>query len=120
MVKVLDRDTPDLAAVQAQLANYQCILEDTQKAGAGQGDAMWGHMERAAGKLARDAGRFIERIRNKTPLSKSEQMQLESGSMPPNGTRHAALASDNDLIDMSNRMSQQCRAGIAAEAVRVS
>uniref|UniRef100_A0A836P474 Lipoprotein n=1 Tax=Xanthomonas vasicola pv. vasculorum NCPPB 890 TaxID=1184265 RepID=A0A836P474_XANVA len=106
LVKVLDSDTPDLAAAQAQLANYQRILEDAQKAKAGQGDAMWGHMERAADKLARDSGRLIERIRSKTPLSKSEQMQLESGSMPPDGTRQAVLASYNDLIDMSNRMSQ--------------
>ncbi|KEZ98690.1 hypothetical protein A11M_0104805 [Xanthomonas vasicola pv. vasculorum NCPPB 895] len=105
-MKVLDSDTPDLAAAQAQLANYQRILEDAQKAKAGQGDAMWGHMERAADKLARDSGRLIERIRSKTPLSKSEQMQLESGSMPPDGTRQAVLASYNDLIDMSNRMSQ--------------
>ncbi|GAE58149.1 hypothetical protein XPN_0055 [Xanthomonas arboricola pv. pruni MAFF 301427] len=66
---------------------------------------MWGHMERSADKLARESGRLVERIRTKTPLNQSEQMLLESGSMPPGGTRQAVLASYNDLIDMSNRMS---------------
>ncbi|MCM5614753.1 YiiG family protein, partial [Xanthomonas hortorum pv. pelargonii] len=105
LVQVLDNDTPDLAAAQSQLARYQGILEEAQKAKIGQGDAMWGHMERSADKLARESGRLVERIRTKTPLNKSEQMLLESGSMPPGGTRQAVLASYNDLIDMSNRMS---------------
>ncbi|PPU20877.1 hypothetical protein XarbCFBP7610_06790 [Xanthomonas arboricola] len=105
LVQVLDSDTPDLAAAQSQLARYQGILEEAQKAKVGQGDAMWGHMERSADKLARESGRLVERIRTKTPLNKSEQMLLESGSMPPGGTRQAVLASYNDLIDMSNRMS---------------
>ncbi|WP_115513803.1 MULTISPECIES: YiiG family protein [Xanthomonas] len=106
LVQVLDSNAPDLAAAQSQLARYQSILEEAQKAKVGQGDAMWGHMERAADKLARESGRLVERIRTNTPLSKSEQMLLESGSIPPGGTRQAVLASYNDLIDMSNRMSQ--------------
>ena len=106
LVKVLDGDAPDLAAGRAQLARYQAVLEEAAKAKIGQGDPMWGHMERSADKLASEGGRRIERLQANQPLSRSEQMLLESGSMPPSGTAPALLASYNDLVDMSNRMAR--------------
>ena len=64
-------------------------------------------MERSADKLVSVAARRIERVRNNEPLSRSDQMLLESNSsLPPAGTRQALLASYNDLIDMSNRMTR--------------
>ncbi|WP_115540967.1 YiiG family protein [Xanthomonas campestris] len=107
LVTTLNSDTPDLAAAQTQLTRYQGILEEAQKAKIGDGDPMWGHMERSADKLVSVAARRIERVRNNEPLSRSDQMLLESNSsLPPAGTRQALLASYNDLIDMSNRMTR--------------
>lgn len=106
LVKVLNADAPDLAAGRAQLARYQSTLEQAQQAKVGQGDAMWGHMERSADKLASAAGRRIERLQENTPLTRSEQMLMQSGSLPPAGSRPALLDSYNDLVDMSNRMTR--------------
>ncbi len=104
LVRSLEGDAPDLAAARAQLARYQGVLEEAEKAKVGDGDAMWGHMERSADKLASEGGRRIERLQENRPLSRSEQMLLQSGSMPPSGTEPALMASYNDLVDMSNRM----------------
>lgn len=107
LVKLLNAETPDVAAATEQLSRYQATLEEAQKAKVGQGDAMWGHMERAADKLAREGGRRIERLKSGQPLNRSEQMLLESGSsLAPGGTPQAVLASYNDLVDMSNRMTR--------------
>lgn len=107
LVTTLNSDTPDLAAAQTQLSTYQGILEEAQKAKIGDGDPMWGHMERSADKLVSVAARRIERVRNNEPLSRSDQMLLESNSsLPPAGTRQALLASYNNLIVMSNRMTR--------------
>ena len=106
LVKVLNDDAPDLTAAREQLARYQGTLEEAQKAKVGQGNPMWGHMERSADKLASVAGRRIERVRANEPLTRSEQMLMQNGTTPPAGSRPALLDSYNDLVDMSNRMAR--------------
>lgn len=106
LVSALNHDAPDLAVARERLARFQSVLEEAQKAKIGDGDAMWGHMQRSADGLAREAGRRIERVQANTPLSRSDQMLLESGGMAPSGTRPALLDKYNDLVDMSNRMTR--------------
>lgn len=106
LTTLLNQDTPDLAAAKAQLSRYQTVLEEAQKAKIGDGDAMWGHMQRSADGLAREAGRRIERVAENKPLSRSDEILLHGGGMAPSGTRPALLEKYNDLVDMSNRMTR--------------
>lgn len=79
LTQLLNSETPDLAVARTQLAAFQALLQQAQDDKIGKGDAMWGHVERAADALARDAGRRIERVESKKPYTRSEQMLMESG-----------------------------------------
>jgi len=108
LTQLLNSETPDLAVARTQLAAFQALLQQAQDDKIGKGDAMWGHVERAADALARDAGRRIERVESKQPYTRSEQMLMESGGRisNPQGSAEALLASYNDLVDMSNRLAR--------------
>ena len=106
LVSALNHDAPDLAVARERLARYQSVLEEAQKAKIGDGDAMWGHMQRSADGLAREAGRRIERVQANTPLSRGDEILMQNGGMAPSGTRPALLDKYNDLVDMSNRMTR--------------
>jgi len=108
LTQLLNSETPDLAVARTQLAAFQALLQQAQDDKVGKGDAMWGHVERAADALARDAGRRIERVESSKPYTRSEQMLMESGGRinNPQGSAEALLVSYNDLVDMSNRMAR--------------
>jgi len=108
LTQLLNSETPDLAVARTQLAAFQALLQQAQDDKVGKGDAMWGHVERAADALARDAGRRIERVESRKPYTRSEQMLMESGGRinNPQGSAEALLVSYNDLVDMSNRLAQ--------------
>lgn len=105
LVQALNDEAPDLAAAQAQLQVFQQLLDEAQKDGIGAGDAMWGHVQRSADGLVRQAGRRIERISSNTPLSRSEELLMQSGTFPQ-GSQETLLEAYNDLVDMSNRRSR--------------
>lgn len=108
LTQLLSADAPDLALARTELAAFQALLQQAQNDKVGQGDAMWGHVERSADALARDAGRRIERVQANTPLTRSEQMLLQGGGRAslPQGSAEAVMASYNDLVDMANRMAR--------------
>ncbi|MBW8374644.1 YiiG family protein [Stenotrophomonas sp.] len=108
LTQLLNTETPDLAVARTRLAAFQALLQQAQDDKVGTGDAMWGHVERAADALARDAGRRIERVESGKPYTRSEQMLMESGGRinNPQGSAEALLVSYNDLVDMSNRMAR--------------
>ena len=106
LVTALNHDAPDLAVARERLSRFQSVLEEAQKAKIGEGDAMWGHVQRSADGLAREGGRRIERLQANTPLSRSDEILLQSGGAAPSGTQPALLEKYNDLVDMSNRMTR--------------
>lgn len=105
LVHLLGAEVPDADAAQAQLQLYQQLLDEAQKNRIGQDDPMWGHVQRSADGLVRQAGRRLERVRANTPLSRSEAMLLERGTQPE-GSPARLLEAYNDLVDMSNRRSR--------------
>lgn len=108
LTQLLSEDAPDLAVARTQLSAFQALLQQAQQDKIGKDDPMWGHVERAADALARDAGRRIERVQANTPLTRSEQMLMQSGGRisNPQGSAEAVMASYNDLVDMSNRFAR--------------
>ncbi len=108
LTQLLSSETPDLAVARTQLTAFQALLQQAQDDKVGKDDAMWGHVERAADALARDAGRRIERVASKKPYTRSEQMLMEGGGRisNPQGSAEALMVSYNDLVDMSNRLAQ--------------
>lgn len=108
LTQLLSSETPDLAVARTRLAAFQALLQQAQDDKVGKGDAMWGHVERAADALARDAGRRIERVASNKPYTRSEQMLMEGGGRisNPQGSAEALMVSYNDLVDMSNRLAQ--------------
>jgi len=108
LVTQLGGQSPDLALARARLADFQALLKQAQAERVGQGVAMWGHLERAADVLARDAGRRVERLQANKPLTQSEQMLMQRGGRigNPQGSAEELNASYNDLVAASNRLSR--------------
>lgn len=108
LAQLLSEDAPDLTVARAQLTAFQALLQQAKDDKVGKGDAMWGHVERAADGLVRDAGRRIDRVQDNKPLTRSEQMLMQNGGRlsNPQGSAEAVMASYNDLVDMSNRMAR--------------
>ncbi|MDT3500410.1 YiiG family protein [Stenotrophomonas maltophilia] len=102
-------DAPDLAALRAQLANYQTLVTEIRKSGLGKDDPMWGHVQRSADKLVRTAGRAAERLEQGKPIT-AEGLAAErkaSGSWDtsaPEGAQSTLLDAYNDLVSTSNRL----------------
>lgn len=102
-------DAPDVAALRAQLADYQALVTEIQNGGVGKDDPMWGHVQRSADKLVRTAGRGVERLEQHKPIT-AEALAAErkaSGSWlttDPEGAQSTILAAYNDLVTTSNRM----------------
>ncbi len=105
LVTLLNEEQPDVPASEAQLKVYQDLLDQAQKDKVGAGDAPWGHVQRSADGLVRQAGRRIERVKANKPLTRSEQMLLANGTAPE-GSHARLLDAYNDLVDMSNRRSR--------------
>lgn len=108
LVALLTAETPDLAVARTQLAAFQALLKQAQDDKIGKGDAMWGHLERAADGLARDAGRRVDRLQENKPLTRSEQILMQGGGRigNPQGSAEAVTDSYNDLVDASNQLSR--------------
>ena len=108
LVTQLGGQSPDLALARARLADFQALLKQAQADRVGQGDAMWGYLERAADVLARDAGRRVERLQANKPLTQSEQMLMQRGGRigNPQGSAEELNTSYNDLVAASNRLSR--------------
>lgn len=102
-------DAPDLAALRAQLADYQALVTEIQNSGVGKDDPMWGHVQRSADKLVRTAGRGVERLQQGKPIT-AEGLAAErkaSGSWDtsaPEGAQSTLLDAYNDLVSTSNRL----------------
>ena len=62
-------DAPDVAALRAQLADFQALVTEIQNGGVGKDDPMWGHVQRSADKLVRTAGRGVERLEQHKPIT---------------------------------------------------
>lgn len=108
LVTVLTAENPDLAVARTQLAGFHALLKQAQDEKIGKDDAMWGHLERAADALARDAGRRVDRLQDNTPLTRGEQLLAQGGGRigNPQGSAEALLASYNDLVDTSNQLTR--------------
>lgn len=108
LVTVLTAENPDLAVARTQLAGFHALLKQAQDEKIGKDDAMWGHLERAADALARDAGRRVDRLQENKPLTRGEQLLAQGGGRigNPQGSAEALLASYNDLVDTSNQLSR--------------
>mgnify|MGYP000882940245 FL=1 len=105
LVQVLGAEPADPAAAQAQMQVFQQVLEQAEREKIGKDDPMWGHVQRSADALLRQAGRRMERLTQDEQASRSEEL-LKARGIEPQGSQAAVLDAYNDLVEMSNRRSR--------------
>ncbi len=108
MVGVLTQDEFDVAKAEAQVAQFKTLIDEAYKATDAERKANldWDTFERKALEVQRRAKERVERVRNKTPYRRSEQLMLSSGGtewMVP-GSPQRLLNGYNEMVSASNRL----------------